>query len=414
MRNEDMEAIGDGQDEDELPPDAVPIDLQLSTRDAQPHEAPNAEEDLMAGLHSNVAQRGPTPPPVPVLLLTGFLGAGKTTLVNYILSEQHGYRCAVLLNEIGDSADIEKALIRDPEGDEPAPLAEWVQLENGCICCSVKNDMVQALESLVGQRDRFDYVIIETTGLANPGPVAAALWTDKELEAAVCLDAIVTVVDAKNILRHLDNKAEAAQQIAFADLVLINKCDLVSREGLAVVEAAIRSVNSEVEIMQCTRCEVDLGKLLNTGLYTGDGKDDVMNDNDSCCEMDASACIEHNHRHQHNDKMRHHHEHDIRTVTIIESRPLDLRRLRHWLDELLWEEDGEPNSTEMFRIKGFLNVETEHKAFILQAVHEIYDVREGPEWSLEAPKRSKFVFIGRNLDESALSAGIARCCSTNE
>jgi len=320
----------------------------------------------------------------------------------------------VLLNEIGDSADIEKALIRDPEGDEPAPLAEWVQLENGCICCSVKNDMVQALESLVGQRDRFDYVIIETTGLANPGPVAAALWTDKELEAAVCLDAIVTVVDAKNILRHLDNKVEAAQQIGFADLVLINKCDLVSEEGLAEVEAAIRSVNSEVGIMQCTRCEVDLGKLLNTGLYnSGDGKDDVMSYNNSCCEMDASACsIEHDHRHK--DKIRHHHEHDIRTVTVIESRPLDLRRLRLWLDELLWEEDGTPNSTEMFRIKGSLNVENEHRAFILQAVHEIYDVREGPEWTPEAVRRSKFVFIGRNLDDSALSAGIARCCYTNE
>lgn len=286
-------------------------------------------------------------------------------------------------------------------------MAEWVQLENGCICCSVKNDMVEALESLVGQRDRFDYVIIET-GLANPGPVAAALWTDKELEAAVCLDAIVTVVDAKNILRHLGNKAEAAQQIAFADRVLINKCDLVSPEELAEVEEAIRSINSQVDILQCTRCHVDLGKLLNTGLYTGNG-----NDND-ISPLNAQACGDHD---SCEHSVHHHkHEHDIRTVTIIESSPLDLKRLRHWLDELLWEDDNKkahPNPPEIFRIKGYLNVESEDTAYILQAVHEIYEVREGPVWSSDSTRTSKFVFIGRHLDSLALSSGIQQCCRAN-
>ncbi|KAL6770564.1 ZNG1 [Auxenochlorella protothecoides x Auxenochlorella symbiontica] len=177
----------------------------------------------------NLSLDGPLKP-VPVTLITGYLGAGKSTLINRILNTQHGYRCAVLMNEFGESADVERALIKEPEGEEASPLANWVQLENGCICCSVKNDMVKALEALLQQRASFDYILIETTGLANPGPVAAALWTDAELEAGVCLDAVVTVVDARNIRRQLADPpgegaevCEAAAQIAFADVVLLNK-----------------------------------------------------------------------------------------------------------------------------------------------------------------------------------------------
>ena len=172
MRSDDQR-MASSDDEDEAPPLAVPLEI------SQPTLQPLKESALLR----NTEIDGPSPrspaPPVPVLLLTGYLGAGKTTLVNYILSAKHGYRCAVLMNEFGEgAADIEKALVREPEGEDAAPLADWIELENGCICCSVKNDMVKALEQLLQQRDKFDYVIIETTGLANPGPVAAALWTD--------------------------------------------------------------------------------------------------------------------------------------------------------------------------------------------------------------------------------------------
>ena len=402
--------------------------------------------------------------PVPVLLLTGYLGAGKTTLVNYILSAKHGYRCAVLLNEIADSADIEKALVREPEGgQEAAPLADWVQLENGCICCSVKNDMVQALEGLLRQRDKFDYVIIETTGLANPGPVAAALWTDAQLESSICLDAIVTVVDAKNISRHffevLENGAvnDAQQQVAFADIVLLNKIDLVGdAKVLEEVETALRAVNAEAAIVRCERCEIDLGRILHTGMYSGVGivvEDEVEEEEEEEEEEEIEKNgHEHNHRHscEHGDggdaaagcsHRSHAHSHDpaIRTVTLHVHKPLILQKLRHWLDELLWE--GEPTikiksentAADIFRVKGLLHVAGSPFKWVLQAVHELYDVTQGPEWangsssSSGAPldttksttdsvlkeqksRSSKIVFIGRHLDGEKLQEGLGKCC----
>lgn len=328
--------------------------------------------------------------------------------------------------------------------------------------------MVKALESLLQQRDRFDYIIIESTGLANPGPVAAALWTDAELESSICLDAIVTVVDAKNVQRHLHETRsdggvnEAQQQVAFADVVLLNKIDLVDEEYIQHVERDIKAVNSEAEIIRCERCCVDLGKILHTGIYTGAldnnniyiGNKSTKNSNIDMESLSEEERSQGNHQEQegeaskhenqndgdnHDHDHDHHHDHEgceatvcshpehahshdpaVRTVTLRVPHALSLPRLRHWLDELLWErgKGGEGEALEdvpaldIFRIKGLLTVEGSTRKWVLQAVHELYDVVEGPEWGVQVgeQRNSKIVFIGRHLDGPRLQSELEQCC----
>lgn len=214
---------------------------------------------------------------VPVTVITGFLGSGKTTLVRHILTGGHGYRIAVILNEYGEDTGIESSFVQDQQGLQGRD-GEWIELTNGCMCCSVKNDFVVALEALLGRKDGFDYIVIETTGLANPGPIAAALWTDDEVEARVHLDSVVTVVDALNINRQLHEQRpggavnEAQLQIAYADLVILNKLDLAEEEAITRAEADIRAINSTVSILRTERAQVDLDMLLNRNGYTHKGE----------------------------------------------------------------------------------------------------------------------------------------------
>lgn len=444
--------------DDELPPEAVPLSAVPASGRVNDKVAEDYDAQAASAQPCTSAQ--PTSvTPVPITLITGYLGAGKTTLVNWVLTARHGYRCAVLLNEIADSADIERALVKEPEGQDASPLAEWTELENGCICCSAKNDMVKALESLMQQRDRFDYVLIETTGLANPGPVAAALWTDEQLESSVCLDCIVTVVDARHIRRQLADPRpdgavnEAQQQVAFADVVLLNKTDLSNDAELAVVEAEIRGINAEAGITRCQRCEIDLSRILNTGLYSasaqpaagreppsssGEGQQaasqqattpggahggghTLQQQAEQQGQQAAPACSSggegescgdphcsdphHNHHTQLEGSV---HDARVGTVTIhLPDAALDFARLRRWLDALLWE--GTAEAADLFRIKGLLHVAGSQRKQILQGVHEIYDIVEGPEWAAGEPRTSKLVFIGRRLRRDALAADLAAC-----
>jgi G3E family GTPase len=340
------------------------------------------------------------------------------------------------------------------QGSAASALSDWVQLENGCICCSVKSDMVQALEALLLRRDRFDYVLIETTGLANPGPVAAALWTDPALESTVCLDAVVTVVDARNALRQLRGRRadggvnEAQQQVAFADVVLLNKMDLVDGGEAAAVEREVRGINAEAAVVRCARCEVDLARILHTGMYSAAALAAAA----AAAEpggppaCDAAPPEEHGHQHhlRHADAedhghgeggdcppgcartAPHNHDHDpgVRTVTLVTPRPLRMLRLRHWLDELLWERGGGGGGggggarrEDIFRIKGLLSVEGSASKWVLQAVHELYDVTEGPAWGAaeaEGKRHSKLVFIGRHLDRAALLRGLEGCAAEGD
>ena len=322
--------------------------------------------------------------------------------------------------------------------------------------------MVLALEALLAQRDRFDYVLIETTGLANPGPVAAALWTDPGLGAAVCLDAVVTVVDARHCLRQLrapragGGVNEAQQQVAFADVVLLNKCDLAGEEELAAVEAALGGINSEAAVVRCRRCAVDLARVLHTGMYSAAGGAGPAAEAEAEAEEEeeqgeaqghrrgdsegAAGVHEHAHEHAHDHAPggegdaecgpacahpSHSHDPGVRAVTVVVDRPLNLLRLRHWLDELLWERGADGGggggdggggdggdgggAPEVFRLKGLLSVASEERKWVLQGVHELYDVTEGPAWGA-GPRRSKLVFIGRGLERAALARGLQGCC----
>ena len=346
--------------------------------------------------------------PVPVLLLTGFLGAGKSTLVQFILTARHGHRIAVVMNEIGDTADIEKAaMIAEPEMLDAAPVSDWVELENGCICCSAKNDLVKSMERLLQQRDRFDYIIIEGTGLMDPGAVAAALWTDDEMQAgSICLDAIVTVVDAKNILKHLDDAREQAnhaqKQVAYADVILLNKVDLVDDSTRDEVASRLRAL-SDAKMIQCERCVVELGSILGTGLYRGVAEDVFQADPDPTMSTQV-----HEDGHGGGGGHHHHHDHASAVSTAVETfliaERLDIDQLREMFDSLLWE-DGD---TDIYRAKGLIHA-ADGSSFVLQAVGDVYELKRVGRW--EPGKPSKVVFIGRGLNRESLLASLLGCRS---
>lgn len=375
--------------------DDVPLAVPLSTE---------AEDQVASDTASAREQRSTPAKAVPVLLITGFLGAGKTTLLNYILTAKHGYRCAVILNEFGESAGIEKAMLNDSKGSEAFELQDWVQLSNGCACCSVKNDFLRALESLMAKNYNHDYILIETTGLASPGPIAGALWTDAELESAVCLDAIVTIVDATNILRQLASHREegeineAQEQVAFADIILCNKVDRIGNEEmLDEVERAVRAINGEAVVHRTERCQIDLGLILHQGTYNLDRGSGFKNVSwEASKDPGSEGRTVYDHRH----------DQQIRTIRMAAPGLVASDRLRCWLDEILWEKE---NQRDILRLKGLVKIADCEQWQVVQAVQEVYDIyavhpREG-----EHPVLNEVVIIGRNLDENELTTSFKQC-----
>jgi G3E family GTPase len=346
----------------------------------------------------------------PVTVLTGYLGAGKTTLLNRILSEEHGKKYAVIVNEFGEIG-IDNDLVVG--ADE-----EVFEMNNGCVCCTVRGDLIRVVQGLMKRQTRsgggFDGIVIETTGLADPGPVAQTFFVDEEVRAKAKLDSVTTVVDAKHILLRLSDSREANEQIAFADQIVLNKTDLVSEADLKLIEARLRRLNPLAPIHRAQRSNVPLDAILGRGGFDLDrilelepeflnpahGEPGHVHDED--CEDD------HDHDHHGHDHHRHDHVHDddIKGVALRMDKPVDPQRVTQWLNDLLARQ-----GPDILRAKGILNVRGEDRRLVFQAVHMILEGDfQGP-WRDGDDRSSRMVFIGRNLDEALLRVGFESCAA---
>jgi len=337
---------------------------------------------------------------VPVTIITGFLGSGKTTLLNYILTEQHGKRIAVILNEFGEGDAMEKSL---SVGQSGALYEEWLELRNGCMCCSVKDSSVKAIEELMKRKGRFDYIMLETTGLADPGPIASLFWLDEELGSDVYLDGIIDVVDAKYFLRHATEQKqdglvnETIRQVALADVLIINKMDLVSDKELDLVRSAVHDVNSVAHIIKTKHSAVNLESVLDLNAYSYKGLKDKWSVPSFVQSLDEKS---------------HHLDNSISTVTLNVSGDINATELDTFLQHLLWDKDihdANGHCMEIYRLKGVVVIQGEDRRVLVQAVHELYQMTPTTNWMETESKTNTIVFIGRYLDKVVLQKHFCAC-----
>jgi G3E family GTPase len=322
-------------------------------------------------------------------VLTGYLGAGKTTLLNRILSEDHGRRYAVIVNEFGEIGIDADLILNSNE--------ELFEMNNGCICCTVRGDLVRTLHGLLARQGEFDAIIVETTGLADPGPVAQTFFMDRTLQARAVLDSVTVLVDARHITPRLADSREAAEQIAFADVIILNKTDLVDEAGLAGIEARLRGLNAFAPIHRAERADVALGAVLGLGGFDLDR-----------ITAPAPGHV-HDEHYGHDDDHDHRHGSDIISVSLVSEAPMVAERIGKWLEKLLNEQ-----GPDILRAKGIIEIEGEDRRLVFQAVHMMLEGDYQRAWGAGEQRRSQLVFIGRNLNSEALQAGFDACAATED
>ena len=338
-------------------------------------------------------------------MLTGYLGAGKTTLLNRILSEPHGKKYAVIVNEFGEIGIDNELIVNADE--------EVFEMNNGCICCTVRGDLVRIIDGLMRRKGKFDAIIVETTGLADPAPVAQTFFMDDGVGAKTRLDAVITVADAKWLKDRLKDAPEAKNQIAFADVILINKTDLVSAAELAELEARIRGINPYARLHRTERAKIDLAEVLGRNAFD---LDRILDIEPQFLQRDDDHEHEHDHHHDHSHGsdhaaghshgagLKHYHDEDMQSLSLRSEKPLNPDKFFPWVQDLVATE-----GKDILRCKGILSFKDDPERFVFQGVHMILDGDHQRPWKADEARSSRIVFIGRHLPEDKIRQGFESC-----
>ncbi|MFO8238458.1 MAG: GTP-binding protein [Prochlorococcaceae cyanobacterium] len=322
------------------------------------------------------ASAAPAGERLPVTVLTGYLGAGKTTLLNRILTHEHGLKVAVIVNEFGEVGIDNQLVINADE--------EIFEMNNGCICCTVRGDLIRIIGNLMKRRDRFDHLVIETTGLADPAPVIQSFFVDDDLRDELRLDAVVTLVDLRHVQQHWEAD-EVQEQLAFADVLVLNKADLVDAAERAAIEQRVRAINPMARLLTSTRADVPMRQILGVEAF----------ELERALSLDPGFLAD-DHDHEHDEA--------VGSLALVDERPMDLDKLGRWLSDLVAE-----RGPDLFRMKGIIQLAGEDARYVFQSVHMLLDGDFDRPWKPGERRRTEFVIIGRNLDAAGLRAGFAAC-----